>query len=129
MNTILARFVRIVRQWKPKVRGFSWSAFEFPNFAFGRPIAIGTSILRGRCPYSQQHECQLFMGQYTSTEAVNFSRLRKFKIGNLWILRWDLVGILPEAVASGPQVYGSTVTFAEQVDVFPAPLSTRTVSV
>src|ERR1022692_675652 len=36
------------------------------NSAFGRPSAIGTSILHGRCLYSQQYDCHLFMGKHTS---------------------------------------------------------------
>src|SRR5262252_3433428 len=36
------------------------------NAAFGRPIAIGTSIVHKRCPCRQQNYCHLFMGHNTS---------------------------------------------------------------
>src|SRR5262252_9939822 len=35
------------------------------NAAFGRPIAIGTSIVHKRCPCRQQYYCHLFMGHNT----------------------------------------------------------------
>src|SRR5215472_6295984 len=35
------------------------------NAAFGRPIAIGTSIVHKRCPSGQQYYCHLLMGHYT----------------------------------------------------------------
>src|SRR5262252_10587381 len=35
------------------------------NAAFGRPIAIGTSIVHKRCPCRQQNYCHLFMGHNT----------------------------------------------------------------
>src|SRR5262252_592045 len=37
------------------------------NAAFGRPIAIGTSIVHKRCPCRQQYYCHFFMGHYTRT--------------------------------------------------------------
>src|SRR6516165_10237927 len=40
------------------------------NAAFGRPIAIGTSIVHRRCPDSQQYYCQLFMGQNTRSQLI-----------------------------------------------------------
>ena len=44
----------------------SRSSASKTNVAFGRPIAIGTSIVHRRCLHSQQYYCQLFMGQDTS---------------------------------------------------------------
>src|SRR3974390_2889367 len=43
----------------------SRSSASKTNAAFGRPIAIGTSIVHRRCLDSQQYYCQLFTGQHT----------------------------------------------------------------
>jgi hypothetical protein len=38
-----------------KLSSCSRSSASKTNTAFGRPIAIATSIVHGRCPYSQQY--------------------------------------------------------------------------
>src|SRR5215469_6036157 len=64
---ILARLTNPDGRERDLANDSNCSRCSVPNTkaVFGRPIAIGTSIVHKRCPCRQPYYCHLFMGHYT----------------------------------------------------------------